>query len=173
MLSPSCLILNIWPEAGCEVMISSEIFWFSFGNNNTLFSSTNQSSSILWYGDIPHSLGDIPGVSERTRTIFWIERSLLRTKMNLEVSLAIWITMTNGCSAVSWLGWVVVAWDSVKASMQQFYLFNPTIECRAWLMSPMWGETGLRCILLVIVIQINHYKLLIHYGRRWVFLVQK
>ena len=26
MLSPSCLILNIWPEAGCEVMISSEIF---------------------------------------------------------------------------------------------------------------------------------------------------
>ena len=63
--------------------------WFIFGNYNTLLSSTNQNSTVLRYGDIPHSLGDIPEISNknRMRTVLWIERSQSPNIMNLEVSV--------------------------------------------------------------------------------------
>ena len=63
---------------------------------------------------------------------------------------------------------------SVKLCMRHFLIFISTIECRAWLMSPMWGETGLRCTFFgILYIHINYQKFLIHYGRRRVFSSQE
>ena len=47
MLSQNSLTLNILPAARCPMIISPEILGSDFGNCNTLFSSTNQNSTVL------------------------------------------------------------------------------------------------------------------------------
>ena len=85
MLSPIFFFLNTWPEAGCPVIY---LFGDSFGSFlviNIVACSTNQKQFSSGYGDIPHSLSDIPEISTTERDPSSELSAAICTTVNLEV----------------------------------------------------------------------------------------
>ena len=85
MLSPTFFFLNTWPEAGCPV---NYLFGDSFGSFlviNIVAWSTSQKQFNSGYGDIPHSLGDIPEISITEREPSSELSAAICTTVDLEV----------------------------------------------------------------------------------------
>ena len=85
MLSPIFFFLNTWPEPGCPVIYLIGDTFHSFLVINILAWSTNHMLFNSGYGDIPHSLNDIPEISITEREPSSELSAAICTTVDLEV----------------------------------------------------------------------------------------
>ena len=102
-ITHSIKFLNIWPEAGCPVTISSEIFGSYFGNCNTLLAQQTRKVHFLDMVTFPFRSVTFPRYQQRTERGPFCEFSAANSSLNESENFddKIWMYyLTNRISAV-------------------------------------------------------------------------